>query len=330
MIPPPKQTGTALPFPAVPVRLSVVIPVFNDAEALPELHRRLSAVLPGLAARHEIIFVDDGSRDRSVEVLLDLQRQDPSVQVVELTRNFGQPNAIAAGLDRAAGDLVVVMDSDLQDRPEDLPVLLEALERDGAAMAVARWSDRHDHPLKVAASRLFHAAANRLSGLAYPSRVRTFRALRRSLLDDLAAFPEKNATVISLLTWTGRDSTVVDLVRDPRFAGKSGYTFLRLLKLSLNRIFSHSLKPLRLAAVVGLAQTLVSLALGAWLAVRGLALSQVVPGWAVLAVLTAFCFGLTFLFLGLLGEYVGRIYVEMQGRPRYIIKKVHPGESNHA
>ena len=300
--------------------LSVVIPVFNDAEALPELCRRLHAVLPALSPSYEIIFVDDGSSDSSVQVLQEQQAIYEAMTVIQLTRNFGQPNAIAAGLDRASGEVVVLMDSDLQDRPEDIEKLIEALEGEKVSMAIARWSDRKDSPLKIVASRIFNTVANNITSVHHLPRTRAFRAIKRDLVEALKAFPEKTATSLSLLTWMGCDYAVVDLVRDERYAGSSGYTVARMLKLSLDRIFSYSLLPIRLSSALGVLLGIASLLLAVYFIVQKLFLMRVVPGWTSIVVIMLFLLGMNFIFIGIIGEYLGRIYMETKNRPKYVIK----------
>ena len=303
--------------------LSVVIPVFNDAEALPELYRRLQAVLPDLSSRYDIIFVDDGSCDRSVEVLRELQARHDAITIVALTRNFGQPNAIAAGLDQATGEVIILMDSDLQDRPEDIGKLIEALERENVPAAIARWSDRKDNAFKIAASRIFNAVANKITSVHHLPRTRAFRAIKRNLVEELKAFPEKTATSLSLLCWMGYDYAVVDLVRDERYAGSSGYTVPRMLKLSLDRIFSYSLLPIRLSSILGVILGIVSVLMATYFVIQKLFLMKVVPGWTSIVVIMLFLLGMNFIFIGIIGEYLGRIYIETKGRPKYVIKHIY-------
>ncbi|MBU0519802.1 glycosyltransferase family 2 protein [bacterium] len=307
-------------------QISVIIPVYNDAEVLPELHRRLRAVLDDLAVQSEIIFIDDGSTDKSVSVLLSLQISDPAIQVIELTRNFGQPNAISAGLGEARGDLIILMDSDLQDRPEDIPLLITAMERDKTQMAIARWSDRRDGGLKVWASQLFNKIANKITSIQVVPRTRVFRAMQREIVDELLKSAEKTATPLSLLCWMGFDYSVVDLVRDERFAGSSGYTFVKMLKLSLDRIFSYSLFPIRIASILGIILGFVSLFLAIYFTVQKLFLMKVVPGWTSIVVIMLFLLGMNFIFMGIIGEYLGRIYIETKDRPNYVIRKIYRGD----
>jgi glycosyltransferase involved in cell wall biosynthesis len=303
--------------------LSVVIPVYNDEEVLPELHRRLHSALNRLCPAYELIFVDDGSRDRSLHVLTELQADHDSIKVIQLTRNFGQPNAIAAGLEYAEGDVIVLMDSDLQDRPEDIQKLLDAMIEHNVPMAIARWATRKDNLIKVAASKLFNAIANKITNVHYISRSRVFRVMKREIIKEVKQFPEKTATSVSLLYWMGCGFVTVDLDRDPRYAGSSGYTWGKMLKLSLDRIFSYSLFPIRLSSILGVILGISSVLLAIYFVVQKLFLMRVVPGWTSIVVILLFLLGMNFIFLGIIGEYLGRIYIETKNRPKYVIKKVY-------
>jgi polyisoprenyl-phosphate glycosyltransferase len=303
--------------------LSVVIPVYNDEEVLPELQRRLGIVLEKLSDRYEAIFVDDGSRDRSFKVLRELKEANSWIKIVQLTRNFGQSAAIDAGLEIAEGELIVLMDSDLQDRPEDIPALIEAMLEQEAPLAIARWSTRDDSRVKVFASRAFNAVANKVTDVRYLPRGRAFRVMRREVVDQLRSLPEKTATSLGLLYWLGYKLAAVDLPRDSRYAGHSGYTLRRLMKLSVDRLFSHSLFPIRIASLLGVTLGVISLLLAAYFVIQKLFLEKVVPGWTSIVVIVLFLQGISFIFMGIIGEYLGRIYVETKNRPKYVVRQVY-------
>jgi glycosyltransferase involved in cell wall biosynthesis len=305
-----------------PFSLSIVIPVYNDEEVLPDLHRRLTPVLNELSATCEIVFVDDGSRDQSFRVLREIQKGDPRVRIVRLARNFGQANSIAAGLDHARCEVVVLMDSDLQDRPEDIHRLIDAMLEKDVPMAIARWISRHDSALKLAVSRLFYVVTNRITSVKREPRLGVFRAMKREIIEELKAIPEKTASTMSLMYWLGFEYAAVDLQRDPRFAGKSGYTLRKMLKLSFDLIFSYSVFPIQMASLLGVVLSGGSLLLAAYFLVQKLFLRNVVPGWTSLIVINLFLFGVTFLFLGVMGEYIGRIFLEAKKRPKYVVAKV--------
>lgn len=302
--------------------LSIVIPIYNDEEVLHELLRRVTPVAVQLAeSDYEIILVDDGSRDQSWNVMQELQSSYSNVVAVKLARNFGQQNSIAAGLSLAQGEYIVLMDSDLQDRPEDIPVLLNALLESNASMAIAQWISRKDTGLKKFVSNLFFRVSDKITTIHIQPKLGIFRVMKRSVVDELKNFPEKTATTISLLYFIGSDYVAVPLKRDARFAGTSGYNLSKMLSLTFARIFSFSLFPIRLATYTGFAITLLSFIVGIVLIIRRL-MGLVAPGWTSIIVLILFLFGLNFAFLGIIGEYLGKIFLETKQRPKFIISKI--------
>ena len=302
--------------------LSIVIPVYNDEEVLHELLRRVTPVAKTLAGPdYEIVLIDDGSQDRSWPVILELKNSYESVVAVRLARNFGQQNSIAAGLSVAQGEYIVLMDSDLQDRPEDIPVLLDALRESNASMAIAQWISRKDTGLKKFVSNLFFKVSDKITSIHIKPKLGIFRVMKRSVIEELKNFPEKTATTISLLYYIGSDYITVPLKRDARFAGSSGYNLSKMLSLTFARIFSFSLFPIRLATYTGFAVTFLSFIIGVILIIRRL-MGLVAPGWTSIIVLILFLFGLNFAFLGIIGEYLGKIFLETKQRPKYIISKI--------
>ena len=302
--------------------LSVVVPIYNDEEVIAELLRRLTAVVEDIVSEYEIILVDDGSRDHSWAVMQQERAQREHLKIARLSRNFGQQNAIAAGLSLTTKDLIVLMDSDLQDRPEDIPVLIDALLADDeATMAIAQWEERKDSKMKIAVSRLFQRVSNRITDIHQMPRLGIFRVMKKSVVDELRNFPERTATAVSLLYFIGHKYVAVPLKRDARFAGKSGYNLSKMLALTFARIFSFSMFPIRMVTYMG-----AFLCVGAMLAALGLIIyklaGNVLTGWTSMMVLMLFLFGLNFAFLGILGEYIGRIFLETKQRPNYIIEQV--------
>ena len=302
--------------------ISVVIPIYNDQEVIAELHRRLHPVMEEITDEYEIILVDDGSRDDSWSEMLKVRQADPHIRAVRLSRNFGQQSAIAAGLSLTNNDLVVLMDSDLQDRPEDIPVLIDALLADSqATMAIAQWEQRQDSRFKLAVSRLFQRVSNSITEIHTVPRLGIFRVMRRSVVEELRNFPEKTATTVSLLYYIGSKYVPVPLKRDARFAGKSGYNLRKMLALTFARIFSFSMFPIRIVTYLG-----GILCLGSMLAALALVIykitGNVVAGWTSMMVLMLFLFGLNFAFLGVLGEYIGRIFLETKQRPKFMIGEI--------
>jgi dolichol-phosphate mannosyltransferase len=302
--------------------ISVVVPIYNDEEVIAELHRRLRPVLEEITADYELILVDDGSRDHSWQKMLEVRRENEHVRAVRLSRNFGQQSAIAAGLSLTSNELIVLMDSDLQDRPEDIPVLIDALLADKqATMAIAQWEERKDSRMKLAVSRLFQRVSNSITEIHTMPRLGIFRVMKKSVVDELKKFPEKTATTVSLLYYIGSKYVAVPLKRDARFAGKSGYNLRKMLALTFARIFSFSMFPIRIVTYLG-----ALLCVGSMIAALALVIyklvGNVVAGWTSMMVLMLFLFGLNFAFLGVLGEYVGRIFLETKQRPKFMIGEI--------
>lgn len=302
--------------------LSVVVPIYNDQEVIPELLKRLAAVLETIASEYEIILVDDGSRDHSWAIMREERAHRENLRIARLSRNFGQQNAIAAGLSLASKELIVLMDSDLQDRPEDIPVLIDALKADQeATMAIAQWEERKDSRMKIAVSRLFQRVSNSITDIHTMPRLGIFRVMKKSVVEELKRFPEKTATAVSLLYFIGNKYVAVPLKRDARFAGSSGYNLSKMLSLTFARIFSFSMFPIRLVTYMG-----AFLCIGSMIAACALVIyklvGNVVAGWTSMMVLMLFLFGLNFAFLGVLGEYIGRIFLETKQRPNFIIEQV--------
>ena len=302
--------------------ISVVVPIYNDSEVIHELIKRLSPVLESITADCEIILVDDGSRDDSWLQMLAVRQANASIKAVRLSRNFGQQSAIAAGLSLTSKELIVLMDSDLQDRPEDIPVLIDALLADEkATMAIAQWEERKDSRFKLAVSRLFQRVSNSITEIHTMPRLGIFRVMKKSVVEELRNFPEKTATTVSLLYYIGSRYVAVPLKRDARFAGKSGYNLSKMLALTFARIFSFSMFPIRIVTYLG---TL--LCVGSMMAALALIIyklvGNVVAGWTSMMVLMLFLFGLNFAFLGVLGEYIGRIFLETKQRPKFMIDEI--------
>ncbi|MBN2399611.1 MAG: glycosyltransferase [Candidatus Aminicenantes bacterium] len=302
-------------------KISILIPVFNNQDVLDELHHRLDSILPGLSDAYEIVLVDDGSEDDSWRLIEALKTRDGHIVGIKLMRNFGQQNAIGAGLEHVTGDIVVLMDADLQDRPEDIPRLVEALIREDVSMAIARWKSRRDDWFRKSLSRLFYRVSQRITKIKHVPNLGVFRAIRKEVVQELKKYQEKTSSTLSLLYWIGMDYTTVDLERDRRYSGKSGYTLKKMLRLALDRIFSFSMFPIRVAIYTGLCISILSFLLGAGLIIRNIS-GGVAPGWTSIIVLVLFFFGINFIFLGIIGEYLGRIFMESKQRPKFIVKKI--------
>jgi glycosyltransferase involved in cell wall biosynthesis len=302
-------------------RYSIVIPVHDEAEVLPELARQLEALMTRLDGATEVILVDDGSTDGSFEQMRALHEQDPRFAALRLSRNFGHQIAITAGLDHARGDAVVIMDADLQDPPE---VVLEMAERwqEGYAVVYAVRSVREgEGRLKRATARGFYRLLDRLTSTRMPLDTGDFRLVDRTAVDALRSMREHRRYLRGMFAWIGFDQTGVTYVRAPRSAGRTKFSTRRMLSFAADGVFSFSVTPLRLALNVGFLISTISFVLGFAAIALVLAGAYTVPGWASIAVAIAFLGGVQLTVLGIVGEYVARIHEEVKNRPLYLVRE---------
>lgn len=299
---------------------SVVIPVFNEEENLELLHRRLSKVLQHLCEDYEIILVDDGSRDNSLQVMMRLRESNPRIKVIGFSRNFGHQMAITAGIDYASGDAVIIMDADLQDPPEVIPQLIEKW-REGYDTVYAIRESRKDPILKRAIAFVFYRLFKRMSEVDVPVDAGDFRLMSRRVVDILRTMPERNRYLRGLASWVGFSQASISYARDERYRGKRKYTLWQSARLAFDGITSFSHFPLRLVTNLGLVVSLAGFLYGAIIIILGLFFDRVVPGWTTLMAAVIFLGGVQLIVVGVVGEYIGRIYVEVQQRPLYLIKQ---------
>lgn len=305
--------------------LSVVMPVFNERENLLALYERLTRVLDAEGQPYELVFVDDGSRDGSRDVLLTLAARDPCVVVVELARNFGHQIAISAGLDYARGDGVIVMDSDLQDPPEVLPQFI-ARWREGYDVVYAVRASRKENLLLRVAYAFFYRMLRRIANIDIPLDAGDFCLMDRHVVDILTAMPERNRFVRGIRSWVGMRQIGLPYDRQGRHAGKPKYTLSRLTYLALDGIVSFSFVPLRIITMLGFLVSTISIALAIVYAVQRIAFGLTPPGFPTLIVAIFFLSGIQLITIGVIGEYVGRIFEEVKQRPLYVVRRVVGGE----
>jgi glycosyltransferase involved in cell wall biosynthesis len=304
--------------------LSVIVPAFNEAEVLPEFHRRLSQSLNGLDLDSEIIYVDDGSKDATAEVLRALKKSDSRVAIIDLSRNFGKEIAMTAGLDYAVGDAVVVIDADLQDPPELIPELVRYW-REGYDDVYARRSSRNGECfMKRATAHLFYRLLHALSNVDIPPDTGDFRLLSRRAVDALKKLREQHRFMKGLFNWVGFERKEVLYQRDPRSAGKSKWNYWRLWNFALEGITSHTTAPLRLASYLGFAVALLAFFYALFLVYDKLVHGNPLAGYPSLMVTILFLGGVQLITLGVIGEYLGRMFDESKGRPLYFVKGYAP------
>lgn len=299
---------------------SVVAPVYNEQETLPHFYERVTAVMERLGEPYEIILVNDGSRDGSYGIMRQLHYQDPRVRIVDFSRNFGHQIAVSAGLDYARGQAVVIIDSDLQDPPEVIPELA-ALWREGAEVVYAQRRKRSgETAFKLLTASAFYRIMNRLTAVDIPHDTGDFRLLDRRVVDALVAMREHHRFMRGLSTWVGFRQEAVQYDRHERFAGTTKYPLRKMLRFSIDAITSFSHIPLQLATSFGFMLAGISL-VGIVIAIFLRVFHHAIIGQASTLILVLFMGGIQLIFLGVIGEYLGRIYDEVRARPLYIVRE---------
>jgi polyisoprenyl-phosphate glycosyltransferase len=303
-------------------KVSVAIPIFNEESVLPELYRRTAGVLSDLpGGPHEMVFVDDGSRDGTLELLEAIASIDPRVTVLALSRNFGHQAALTAALDHVSGDVVVVMDGDLQDTPETIPQFLAAYHQ-GYDVVYAIRQNRKEGWLLRACYATFYRLISKLADIRLPVGSGDFALMSRRVVNQLKKSTERHRYLRGLRAWVGFPQIGIQVERAARHSGESKYNFRRLLRLAFDGIFSFSVVPIRAATALGALTVGGSLAFAGYSLFARLLLQQSPAGFTALILAITFLAGVQLLFLGVIGEYVGRIYEEVKSRPHYIVDRV--------
>jgi dolichol-phosphate mannosyltransferase len=303
------------------IELSVIIPVYNSEEIFPELHKRLVKTLSETVQSYEIIAVVDGCTDGSAEVIELHTKANPHLKMVELSRNFGHQTAITAGLQLSSGEMVVVMDDDLEDQPELLPKFINKAREGYDVVYGIREKRKVSMPRRLAFS-FFYRLLNRLSDIDMPYDSGDFCLMRRPVVQALNAMPETNRYNRGLRTWLGLKQVGIEYERDARYSGQSGYRLIDYIKLAIDGILSFSYKPLAFVTIVGFIVASASFLAGMRLVILKLiGKAIVIPGWASLMVSVLFIGGVQLISIGIVGQYVARIYDEVKRRPQFIIKR---------
>ncbi|WP_349606601.1 glycosyltransferase family 2 protein [Cupriavidus sp. DF5525] len=304
--------------------ISIVAPFYNESEALGRFFEVMGPVLAGVECRgYEIVCVNDGSRDDSLAKLIAVSNMDTHVRVVDLSRNFGKEAALTAGIDAARGDVVIPIDSDLQDPPGLIEVMLEEWAK-GADVVLAKRADRSsDGYLKRRTAELFYRVHNHLSDIDIPENVGDYRLMDRTVVDALKQLPERRRFMKGLFAWVGFNTVTVEYVREARVAGQSKFSGWKLWNFAIEGITSFSTAPLRVTTYVGLVISLAAFAFALYIILRTLIHGVDWPGYSSLIVVILFMGGVQLISIGLVGEYVGRIYMESKQRPIYIVRRVY-------
>ena len=310
-----------------PPRLSVVVPLYNEEAVLAAFHARLAAVLDALALPAEVLYVNDGSTDGSLAHLGELQRRDPRVSIVDLSRNFGKEIALTAGLDHARGDAAVLIDCDLQDPPELIGELVSGWHRGYDVVYAQRIARDGDGPVKRATAALFYRLLRHTTHVDVPPQAGDFRLLSRRAIDAVRALREQHRYMKGLFAWIGYPQLAVPYRRQPRAGGSTKWSYWRLWNLAIEGLTSFTIGPLRLATYLGGTVAALAFVYAAWIIYKTLAYGDPVRGYPSLMVVVLFLGGVQLLCIGVMGEYLGRTFNESKGRPLYFVNRYEPGRS---
>ncbi|MCP4401006.1 MAG: glycosyltransferase family 2 protein [bacterium] len=303
-------------------QISLVFPVYNEEEVLPLLYKRVSQIIAELDYEVEVILVNDGSQDASLSLMQEFHREDPRFKVIDFARNFGHQVAITAGIDFASGEAVILLDADLQDPPELLPQFLKKWE-EGYQVVYAVRKTRQEHILKRVAYLSFYRILQKISNIQIPLDSGDFCLMDRRVIDTLKSMHERNRFVRGLRSWAGFRQIGLEYDRDKRQAGEVKFTMTRLMKLALDGIISFSYFPLRLASYTGFLISLISFFGILVYLYKKLVIGGEPQGFPTLVILVLFMGGIQLLSLGIIGEYIGRIYDEVKRRPIYVLRKIY-------
>jgi glycosyltransferase involved in cell wall biosynthesis len=308
-----------------PVQFSIVVPVYNEEEVIHETYRRLTDVMKSTGETYELLFVNDGSRDKTVQIIK--RFNDPNVVLLDFSRNFGHQIAITAGMDHSKGRAVVVIDADLQDPPE---LILEMIEkwRQGYDVVYAKRTKRKGETFfKKYTAKLFYRFLHSMTDIDIPLDTGDFRLIDRKVCDQMNSLQEKNRFVRGLVSWVGFKQTAMEYERDERLAGESKYPLKKMLKLSMDGITSFSYKPLKLASFAGIALSGIGFVYLLVVLYLKMFTNATVTGWSSLIVIQLLFNGFILFILGITGEYIGRIYDESKHRPLYIVQEIYQKET---
>jgi len=306
--------------------VSVVIPVYCSEEILPETHRRLGQVLSALAPQvdYELVFVNDGSSDGSMAVLGELAKRDPRTKAIDLSRNFGHQIAISAGIDHARGDVVVVIDDDLQDPPEVIPKMLEKWREGYKVVYGVRTRREGENVFKRWSASVYYRALRWMSEIDIPVDSGDFRLMDRAVVDAFKSMREETRYIRGMVAWIGFKQCALPYEREARFAGSGNYTFRRLVKIALDGMLSFSSRPLALSTQFGVIVTGFAFLYALWIVANKLFLpSRIIEGWTSVLVAVVFMGGVQLISIGVLGSYLGRVFYETKNRPLYFVAEKH-------
>ena len=301
---------------------SIVVPMYNEEAVIEETYHRLKKVMDQTGESYELVFVNDGSRDRSASIIAELAKNDSCIRLIDFSRNFGHQIAVTAGLDYAQGQAIVIIDADLQDPPEVIPLMMEKWRQGYEVVYGKRLKRQGETFFKKFTAYAFYRILNLLTNDSIPKDTGDFRLIDRKVCDAIKNLNEKNRFLRGMISWVGFNQTAVEYVRDERWAGETKYPLKKMLKFAADGIFSFTYKPLKLATYIGFLLSTSGFIYLIYVLYQKLFTQSTQSGWASIIAVNLVFNGITLIILGIIGEYVGRIYEEVKGRPLYIVKEV--------
>lgn len=311
------------------IRYSIIVPLYNEELVIEETYKRLTEVMQSTKEPYELVFVNDGSRDKTEQLAKEILARDKHVCLINFSRNFGHQTAITAGMDNARGQAVVVIDADLQDPPEVILQMIEKWKQGYDVVYGKRLARKGETAFKKVTAKVFYRFLSSMTNIDIPTDTGDFRLIDRQVCDAMKTIKEKNRYIRGLVSWVGFKQTSVEYVREERFAGETKYPLKKMLKFASDAITSFSDKPLRIAAYLGNAISLVSFLYLLYVVIRKLTVGDFGEGWASIVAISLFFNGVVLIVLGIIGEYIGRIYDECKNRPLYIIDEKIGFEENN-
>jgi len=301
---------------------SVVVPLYNEEMVVSETYKRLKKVMDEINEPYEIVFVNDGSRDKTSDIVNEICSKDKNIKFIEFSRNFGHQIAITAGMDYAEGDAIIVIDADLQDPPEVIPEMIKKWKEGYEVVYGKRIKRKGDTFFKKFTAAVFYRLLNKMTDVNIPVDTGDFRLIDRKVCEALKSVNERNRYIRGIISWLGFKQIGVEFVRDERFAGETKYPLKKMIKFAFDAITSFSYKPLKLASYVGMLLSCASFIYLIFIFIQKLFIGVAVPGWASIVAISLFFNGIILLMLGIIGEYIGRIYDEAKGRPLYVVRNL--------
>lgn len=303
------------------IMYSIVVPVYNEELVVAETYKRLKGVMDSLNEPYEIVFINDGSRDKTPLMVNKICQEDKNIKFIDFSRNFGHQIAITAGMDYTSGKAIVVIDADLQDPPEVIPLMIEKW-KEGYDVVYGKRAERKGETFfKKFTAKMFYRLLSSMTDIDIPVDTGDFRLIDRKVCDALKRVNEKSRYIRGLISWLGYRQTAVEFVREKRFAGETKYPLKKMLKFAFDAITSFSYKPLKLASHIGIYVSLFSFVYFLYVLYEKFFTSKTVPGWTTLVALNLFFNGVILVILGIVGEYIGRIYDESKNRPLYLVRE---------